>query len=125
MKSNNEDKWLIQIRKGMFELAILSLLSHKPMYGYEISMALKHSTVFTISEGAIYPILRRMTEKEWIEFFWGESNEGPRRKYYQITEEGRVILEYRIEKYKEMYASLQTLREGGLDTDHGQNGSIH
>ncbi|SDN27597.1 DNA-binding transcriptional regulator, PadR family [Fictibacillus solisalsi] len=115
MTSKNMDKWIIQLRKGTFELAILSLVSSRSMYGYEISSALKKSPIFFISEGAIYPILKRMTEKNWIEFYWVDSMEGPRRKYYQITEEGRLLLTERMAKYKEIYDALTLLGEGVTD----------
>ncbi|MFC0187222.1 PadR family transcriptional regulator [Fictibacillus aquaticus] len=114
MNSKNMDSWIVQLRKGTFELAILSLVRDRAMYGYEISSALKDSPVFSISEGAIYPILKRMTEKEWIEFYWEDSFEGPRRKYYQITKEGSLILEDRIKKYKDIYDALILLGKGGV-----------
>lgn len=107
-----DDQWIVQLRKGTFELAILSLLSTKAMYGYELTSSLKQTPIFQISEGAIYPILKRMTDKEWIEFFWADSGEGPRRKYYQITSKGEKILSERIEKYKEMYEALIILGGG-------------
>lgn len=114
------DKWIVQLRKGTFELAILSLISRLPMYGYEISTSLKEEPVFAISEGAIYPILKRMTNKGWIEFFWQDSEEGPRRKYYQITEEGRLILTERLQKHQEVYEALMFLgkdKEGKTQND--------
>ncbi|WP_373869419.1 PadR family transcriptional regulator [Fictibacillus barbaricus] len=111
------DSWMVQLRKGTFELAILSLVKNQAMYGYEISSALKQLPVFAISEGAIYPILKRMTEKGWIDFYWEDSLEGPRRKYYQITKEGSLILADRIEKYKEIYEALLLLGEGGANNE--------
>lgn len=68
MKTNQvNDRWIVQFRKGIFELAILSLLRSKPMYGYELTSSLKTTSALAISEGAIYPILKRMTEKGWID----------------------------------------------------------
>jgi PadR family transcriptional regulator, regulatory protein PadR len=114
--NKNMDKWMVQLRKGTFELAILSLIHSRPMYGYEISAALKKTShVFAISEGAIYPILRRMKEKGLIESFWEESVDGPRRKYYQITLEGSEILNDRSDQFKEIYDALALLRGGESD----------
>lgn len=114
MKTNEDmDQWLTQFRKGTFELAILALIRHHPMYGYEITSSLKKSPIFTISEGAIYPILKRMTDKEWIEFFWGDSPDGPRRKYYQITVKGERVLQDRFAKFAEIYEALTMLTKGG------------
>lgn len=83
------------------------------MYGYEISSALKKVPIFSTSEAAIYPILKRMTDKQWIEFFWGDSVDGPRRKYYQITAEGEQVVTERLIKYGEIYEALMHLGEGG------------
>ena len=107
----NNDKWITQLRKGIFEIAILSLLSSKKMYGYEISSALKKTQLFSISEGAIYPILKRMSKEGWIEFYWSESTEGPRRKYYFITPLGEKLLNERLSKYQELYLTLKNLRK--------------
>ncbi|UFT99135.1 PadR family transcriptional regulator [Radiobacillus kanasensis] len=115
-KNNNMDKWMVQLRKGTFELAILSLIRTRAMYGYEISAALKTTShVFSISEGAIYPILKRMTEKGLIEYFWKDSINGPGRKYYQITLEGSNVLTDRLKQFKEIHDALIVLREGDID----------
>lgn len=110
--TNDTDKWIIQLRKGVFELAILSLINDRPMYGYELTTNLKKFPMFELADGAIYPILKRLTKREWITFYWEESEGGPKRKYYQITEEGRRILNKRWIDYKEMYNSLQNIARG-------------
>ena len=56
------DNFIIQLRKGVFDLAILSLISKQPMYGYEITSALQDIPVFHIPNGSIYPILNRITK---------------------------------------------------------------
>ncbi|PEK57861.1 PadR family transcriptional regulator [Bacillus wiedmannii] len=116
MKTLNgiDDKWIVQLRKGVFELVILTLLKSQSMYGYEISKKLKEVPVLSISEGAIYPILKRISNKGWIDSYWDESLDGPRRKYYKITDEGMGILVNRLEKYKEIYDVL-ILFGGGID----------
>jgi len=111
------DTWIIQLRKGIFELAILSLISIKPMYGYQITSALNKIPSFEISNGSIYPILSRLTKNNWAISFWEEPIDGPRRKYYQITEEGRGILKERIKEYKQIYSALMML--GGEDKIDG------
>ncbi|AIM15143.1 PadR family transcriptional regulator [Neobacillus sedimentimangrovi] len=110
-----DDKWFIQLRKGVFELAILSLLKSKQMYGYEISKFLKEVPTLSISEGAIYPILKRMSEEGWIDYYWVDSSGGPKRKYYQITTKGEKILEYRLTQYEEIHKVLLFLGEGGVN----------
>ncbi|UTL73790.1 PadR family transcriptional regulator [Bacillus halotolerans] len=110
MKTNQiNDRWIVQFRKGIFDLAILSLLRSKPMYGYELTSSLKTTPALAISEGAIYPILKRMTEKDWVEFFWQDSLDGPKRKYYKMTQKGEEMLKERLEKYLETHQALLSL----------------
>ncbi|MDQ0216869.1 DNA-binding PadR family transcriptional regulator [Oikeobacillus pervagus] len=107
------DKWIIQSRKGVFELAILLLISQRPMYGYELTIGLKKSLpLFELAGGAIYPILKRLTKQGLITFYWADSEGGPKRKYYQITQEGKEIVEKRWEDYKSMYSALKNMAGG-------------
>ena len=76
-----------QFRKGVLEICVLTLISKKDMYGYEIVQNI--SKVIEVNEGTIYPILRRLTKEEYFETYILESNEGPARKYYKITDKGR------------------------------------
>ncbi|WP_110926511.1 PadR family transcriptional regulator [Bacillus massiliglaciei] len=118
---SKDDKWIVQLRKGIYELAILSLLKSQNMYGYEISKFLRVFPVLSISEGAIYPILKRMAAKEWISSYWQDPVDGPRRKYYQITIKGETVLKSRLSQYREMYDVLVYLGEGS----HEKNGGDH
>ncbi|ADU30949.1 PadR family transcriptional regulator [Evansella cellulosilytica] len=106
------DQWIVQLKKGVYELAILLLIRKKAMYGYELTQRLNQVPLFTLAEGSIYPILKRMVTKQWIESYWQESADGPRRKYYEITEEGKVVVELRMNDYKELYKALEHLKEG-------------
>ena len=106
------DQWIVQLKKGVFELAILLLVRNKAMYGYELTNRLNKVPLFSLAEGSIYPILKRMVNKKWIESYWQESVEGPRRKYYQITEEGQKVIQQRMNDYKDLYQALDLLKEG-------------
>lgn len=110
----NDDKWIIQIRKGIFEIAILTLINKRPMYGYEITNELNKIPVLSIPNGTIYPILNRLTKNNWAITYWKETNEGPKRKYYQITKEGSDILKERSEGFKEIFFALEQLEKEGL-----------
>ena len=79
-----------QFKKGVLEICVLALISKKDMYGYEIVQNI--SKVIDVNEGTIYPILRRLTKDEYFETYILESNEGPARKYYKITELGKAML---------------------------------
>lgn len=115
----NNDKWIIQIRKGVFEVAILSLLKSEAMYGYEITSELNKIPLFQLPNGSIYPILRRITKNNWATTYWEDSQDGPKRKYYKITEEGIKIVENRMLDYKHVYESLNSLQNRGRTRPDG------
>ena len=80
-----------QFNKGILELCVLSRVGRSDVYGYELVRDI--SKTIEISEGTIYPILRRLTDDKFCETYLQESNEGPPRKYYVLTEEGKVFLD--------------------------------
>lgn len=80
-----------QFRKGVIEMCVMSLISKKDMYGYEVAQSIAKYT--NINEGTIYPILRRLTKEGYFSTFLMESNSGPARKYYKITPIGRIFFD--------------------------------
>ncbi len=76
----------IQLKKGVLELCVLSLLKRDDKYGYELIAEI--SKGIEISEGTIYPLLRRLKNEGYVETYLEESSEGPPRKYYRLTEKG-------------------------------------
>ncbi|MEG2295370.1 MAG: PadR family transcriptional regulator [Oscillospiraceae bacterium] len=76
-----------QFRKGVIELCVLSLISQKDRYGFEIVQRIAEHT--NINEGTIYPILRRLTLEGFFNTYLVESRGGPARKYYSITPTGQ------------------------------------
>lgn len=76
----------VQLKKGVLELCVLSVLSRKDCYGYELIAEI--SEHIQISDGTIYPILRRLTQEGFFTTYLQESQEGPPRKYYRLTESG-------------------------------------
>lgn len=111
----NHDQWMVQVKKGVFELAILLLIRDKAMYGYELTNKLNKIPLFSLAEGSIYPILKKMVNKNWVEAYWQDSVDGPRRKYYRITEEGQKVIQYRMDDYKKLYHVLERLEEGNYE----------
>jgi len=81
-----------QLKKGVIEILILSLLSREKMYGYQLLQELdsRSSGVFRMKEGTLYPVLYRLEDSGYIESCWEQENErrSVPRKYYRITEEG-------------------------------------
>ena len=76
----------IQFKKGVIELCVLSMLLNEDRYGYELASVL--SKKINISDGGIYPVLRRLKSEESVETYLSESSEGPPRKYYRLTKKG-------------------------------------
>ena len=77
-----------QFKKGILELCVLAKLAKKDMYGYELVSSI--SKVIDVSEGTIYPLLRRLKLDDMVETYLEESKEGPSRKYYKLTKQGKI-----------------------------------
>lgn len=80
-----------QMRKGILEFCILSILSKNDHYASEILDTLKGGKMIVV-EGTIYPLLTRLKNSGLLEYRWEESTLGPPRKYYKITEVGKASL---------------------------------
>lgn len=85
------DNMKAQMRKGVLEMCILSLLSSEAMYTSDIIDKLKNAQLVVV-EGTLYPLLTRLKNAGFLEYYWMESNYGPPRKYFRITNEGRIFL---------------------------------
>jgi len=77
----------IQFKKGVLEICVLSMLEREDCYGYELVNEISKNIL--ISEGTIYPLLRRLKSEELVTTYLRESQEGPPRKYYKLTALGR------------------------------------
>jgi PadR family transcriptional regulator, regulatory protein PadR len=76
----------IQFKKGVLELCVLAMLFKKDCYGYELVNEISKN--IQISEGTIYPLLKRLKDEGYFTTYLEESQEGPSRKYYKLTELG-------------------------------------
>ncbi|MCL1989728.1 MAG: PadR family transcriptional regulator [Defluviitaleaceae bacterium] len=81
----------VQFKKGALALCVLAIVSKRDCYGYELTE--KISQQIDISEGSIYPLLRRLTKEAYFTTYLVESSGGPSRKYYRLTEKGKDYLE--------------------------------
>ena len=77
----------IQLKKGVMEIVVLSMLRRKDYYGYELVTEI--SKYIEMSEGTIYPLLNRFKKDGLVDTYLAESHNGPPRKYYRITDAGR------------------------------------
>lgn len=80
-----------QLKKGVLEMCVLSKIKVEDCYGYEIYQDI--NSKLDISESTIYPILRKLVKEGFFETYLKESNEGPPRKYFSITDLGLKKLE--------------------------------
>jgi PadR family transcriptional regulator, regulatory protein PadR len=87
----------VQFKKGVLELCVLVLTSQKDRYGYELVEEI--SKKFEISEGTIYPLVRRLTKDGLFSTYLMESTEGPPRKYYKITEKGLEMKKVLVDEW--------------------------
>ena len=105
MESAFFDNWTTQLRKGILELGVLAALRGKRLYGYEIVKRLGNIPGLVIGEGTVYPILSRFKRDGLVVTTLVESNEGPARKYYELTPAGRKEL-------ARMRANWRAVRDG-------------
>jgi PadR family transcriptional regulator PadR len=110
MDSGFFENWTTQIRKGLLEFCVLSALSGERLYGYDIVRRLRQVEGLVISEGTIYPILSRLRRDGLVRTRLEESNEGPARKYYELTEPGRRTLERMNGMWRQILQGVQGLQ---------------
>ncbi len=87
----NLEKTKAQMRKGVLELCILSIISEKESYASDIIERLKNSKLIIV-EGTLYPLLTRLKNEGFLNYHWEESKSGPPRKYYKLTTIGETFL---------------------------------
>jgi len=98
-----------QMRKGVLEYCILSILSRKEAYASSIIDELKAANMIVV-EGTLYPLLIRQKNQGLLSYRWEESTQGPPRKYYVITDKGREVLSEMDSAWQEIVSTIQTLR---------------
>lgn len=81
----------IQMRKGLLEFCILHIISRGEVYTSDLIDELTQAQMIVV-EGTLYPLLNRLKSAELVTYRWVESEAGPPRKYYSITEEGKQFL---------------------------------
>jgi len=81
-----------QMRKGVLELCILSIIAEEEIYSTDIIKRLELSKLDVV-EGTLYPLLTRLKNAGLLTYRWEESTQGPPRKYFRITEEGELFLQ--------------------------------
>jgi PadR family transcriptional regulator PadR len=100
-----------QMRKGVLEMCILAITGEDEVYPSDIIARLKANDLIVV-EGTLYPLLTRLKNDGLLDYTWRESTQGPPRKYFKITDEGRSSLEGLSESWNQLVQSVaQTLQK--------------
>ncbi|MEC3878032.1 PadR family transcriptional regulator [Parapedobacter sp. 10938] len=117
------DNTQTQMRKGILEYCILSMISQGEIYASDIIGELKKARLLVV-EGTLYPLLTRLKNNGLLSYVWKESTSGPPRKYYQITPAGTEVLHKLDTTWGELVFAVQTSTAGrverGADDDAAQ-----
>ena len=97
-----------QMRKGVLEFCILSILSEKDAYPSEIIEAMKKAKLIVV-EGTLYPLLMRLKNEGQLSYEWKESSSGPPRKYYKLTDAGKIFLKELYSAWNELVTSVNQI----------------
>ena len=104
----NLEKTNAQMRKGVLELCVLSVISDKEVYTSDILSSLKEAQLLVV-EGTVYPLLTRLKNDGVLKYRWEESTSGPPRKYYSLTEQGQEVLQKLKENWDKLNNSINKL----------------
>jgi PadR family transcriptional regulator PadR len=107
------DNWTMQVRKGLLDLCILSALAARERYGYDLVKTLAEVPGLGVTEGTLYPLLSRLRLQGLVSTRLVESPEGPARKYYALTDEGRQVLALMQDYTDRLNAGARTWRRQG------------
>ncbi len=101
-----------QMRKGVLEFCILSILSKGDAYASDIIRTLKDASLIVV-EGTLYPLLSRQKNAGLLNYRWEESVQGPPRKYYIITEDGKTVLSELEKSWEDLTLSVEKIKQFG------------
>ena len=103
-----------QMRKGVLEYCSLLVLARGDAYASDILARLKDADLL-VMEGTLYPLLTRLKNAGWLTYRWEESTQGPPRKYYSLTDNGKLILQALDRSWDELITSVGALRDNGIN----------
>ncbi len=100
-----------ELMRGAGPLAVLQLLEKRPMYGYELVVALSERTdgVLAMGQSTLYPLLYNLESKELIRGVWKESESGRQRKYYTLTKKGVARLHSDRKQWLDLVVAMKRL----------------
>ena len=106
-------EWTAELKKGSVQLCLLALLAREQKYGFQILKELRELSdgFFDLKEGTLYPALRRLEERGFVESHWVGPESGVPRKYYRITDRGLRALNEAIAVWDRMAAGTRRVLE--------------
>jgi len=106
----NVDNMKSQMRKGILEYCILLILNRRRAYANDVIQLLQEARLIVV-EGTLYPLLTRLKNMGLLNYQWIESNQGPPRKYYELTPDGEIFLTGMEQAWTEMTETINQLKE--------------
>lgn len=100
----------VQMRKGILEYCILSIISHGETYASDIIEELRNARLLVV-EGTLYPLLTRLKNNGLLSYQWLESTSGPPRKYYQLTDTGKSVLSELEKTWNELVFAVEAVKK--------------
>jgi len=99
-----------QMRKGVLEYCILTIMNQQDCYATDILRKLKESRLIVV-EGTLYPLLTRQKNAGLLSYRWEESPQGPPRKYYKLTDSGREFLKDLDSSWEELVKAVALINQ--------------
>ena len=115
--SMNIENAQVQMRKGILEFCIMHIISRGEVYASDMLDELTSAKIMVV-EGTLYPLLTRLKNSGLLDYKWVESQSGPPRKYYVLTDTGKKFLEEMQQTWNELSDSVHTIVQ---KTQHLEN----
>jgi PadR family transcriptional regulator, regulatory protein PadR len=112
-----------QMRRGVLPYCVLAMLGDGERYGFELVRSLASVDGLVTGEGTIYPLLARLRRQELVQTTWRESDAGPPRRYYRLTQAGRTALAEFTGAWKPLRDSVDSLLESAADDATREKGT--
>ncbi len=109
----NTENARAQMRKGVLEYCILSVLEKHDCYASDIINIMKEAKIIVV-EGTLYPLLTRLKNDGLLSYRWEESTQGPPRKYYKLTAEGETALSELHTSWEELVEAVKYINENNF-----------
>ncbi|MBO7746865.1 helix-turn-helix transcriptional regulator [Paenibacillus sp. MWE-103] len=105
-----------ELLKGSIDILLLSVIRRQDTYGYDIVQQLRTLSrdSYHMSQGTLYPALKRLEQKGLLRSYWSDNAEGGRRKFYALTDAGRAELAEKLQAWDQVHALIQSCRKAGF-----------